>query len=70
MQQRVKLALALAAQTGLIVLDEPCANLDADGIAWYRESLQAMRGKATLVVCSNDRSEDFISPDIMIELKF
>ena len=70
MQQRVKLALALAAQTGLIVLDEPCANLDADGIAWYRESLQAMRGKATLVVCSNDRSEDFISPDIMIELNF
>lgn len=70
MQQRVKLALALAAQTGLIVLDEPCANLDADGIAWYRESLQAMRGNATLVVCSNDRSEDFISPDIMIELKF
>ena len=70
MQQRVKLALALAAQSGLIVLDEPCANLDADGIAWYRESLQAMRGKATLVVCSNDRSEDFISPDIMIELNF
>lgn len=70
MQQRVKLALALAAQTGLIVLDEPCANLDADGIAWYRESLQTMRGKATLVVCSNDRSEDFISPDITIELNF
>ena len=29
MQQRVKLALALASQAGLIVLDEPCANLDA-----------------------------------------
>ncbi len=70
MQQRVKLALALAVHNELIVLDEPSANLDADGIAWYRESLQALRGEATLIVCSNDRSEDFISPDITIELNF
>ena len=70
MQQRVKLALALAAHNELIVLDEPSANLDADGIAWYRESLQALRGEATLIVCSNDRSEDFISPDITIKLNF
>ena len=70
MQQRVKLALALAAQPGLIVLDEPCANLDAAGIAWYRESLQIVRGEATLIVCSNDRDEDFIDPNITIELNF
>lgn len=70
MQQRVKLALALAAHSGLIVLDEPCANLDAAGIVWYRESLQAVRGEATLIVCSNDRKEDFIDPNITIELNF
>ena len=70
MQQRVKLALALAAHNGLIVLDEPCANLDSAGIAWYRETLQAVRGEATLIVCSNDRNEDFINPDITIELNF
>ena len=70
MQQRVKLALALATQSELIVLDEPCANLDAAGIAWYRESLQIVRGKVTLIVCSNDRDEDFIAPDITIELNF
>lgn len=70
MQQRVKLALALAAHNGLIVLDEPCANLDSSGIAWYRETLKSVRGEATLVVCSNDRNEDFIDPDITIELVF
>lgn len=70
MQQRVKLALALAAQSGLIVLDEPCANLDTAGIAWYRESLQTVRGKTTLIVCSNDREEDFVDPNVTIDLKF
>lgn len=70
MQQRVKLALALAAHNGLIVLDEPCANLDSSGIAWYRKTFKAVRGEATLIVCSNDRNEDFIDPDITIELVF
>jgi len=68
MQQRVKLALALASQAGLIVLDEPCANLDASGVTWYRETVQAVRGKTTLIVCSNDRSADFINPDYTLDL--
>jgi ABC-type multidrug transport system ATPase subunit len=69
MQQRVKLTLALAAHAGLIVLDEPCANLDSSGIAWYREALAERRGTTTLVVCSNDREEDYIDPDLILELK-
>lgn len=68
MQQRLKLALALASPAGLIVLDEPCANLDATGVAWYRETVQAIRGKTTLIVCSNDRSADFINPDYTLDL--
>ena len=68
MKQRVKLTLALASQTGLIVLDEPCANLDVSGVAWYREAIQEIRGYTTLVVCSNDRKEDYIDPELIIEL--
>ena len=68
MQQRVKLALALASDTGLIVLDEPCANLDTSGVAWYREALHELRGIATLVICSNDREQDFIDPDFTLKL--
>lgn len=68
MQQRVKLALALACQTGLIVLDEPCANLDESGKQWYREALQELKGKTTLVVCSNDREEDFVAPDLILNI--
>jgi ABC-type multidrug transport system ATPase subunit len=68
MQQRVKLALALASDSGLIVLDEPCANLDEPGKAWYRECVQAVKGLTTLIICSNNRKEDYISPDVVVEL--
>lgn len=68
MQQRVKLAMALASDSGLIVLDEPCANLDEPGKAWYRECAQAVKGTTTLVICSNDRQEDYIAPDLVLEL--
>tara|TARA_B100000963_G_scaffold360829_2_gene393359 strand:+ start:2321 stop:2968 length:648 start_codon:yes stop_codon:yes gene_type:complete len=68
MQQRVKLAMALASQAELIVLDEPCVNLDASGIAWYREALEEIKGRATLVICSNNRSEDFIDPNFILDL--
>ena len=68
MQQRVKLTLALAADTGLVVLDEPCANLDDTGQAWYHEFRQAIASKTTVIVCSNDRNEDILSPNQVIDL--
>lgn len=68
MQQRVKLALALASDSELIVLDEPCANLDEAGKAWYRECALAVKGSTTLVICSNNRKEDYIAPDVVLEL--
>lgn len=70
MQQRVKLALALASDAGLIVLDEPCANLDTSGVEWYREAVRGLRGSATMVICSNDRNQDFIDPDFTLNLSF
>ena len=61
MQQRVKLVLALATQSALLVLDEPCVNLDASGIAWYQDCLKWMSPQCTVVVCSNNREEDHLA---------
>ena len=68
MQQRVKLTLALAADTALVVLDEPCANLDEKGQVWYRQIRQAVVAQTTVIVCSNDRTEDTIGPNQSIAL--
>lgn len=68
MKQRVELTLALGTECGLLVLDEPCANLDAHGIEWYREQLEWVNEKTTLCICSNDRAEDHLEPSQVITL--
>ncbi len=53
MLQRLKLALCFCTDADLFLFDEPTSNLDAKGIAWYRESLQHLSQQATVVVASN-----------------
>jgi ABC-type multidrug transport system ATPase subunit len=57
MKQRVKLALAVFSDTPLLLLDEPTANLDEQGIDWYRSLISQYGVNRTLVVCSNQQHE-------------
>lgn len=68
MKQRVELALAMASDSPLLVLDEPCANLDEHGQSWYQDRLNALHGHVTVVICSNHREEDYTSPDLVLSL--
>ena len=52
-KQRLALAGVLAMRPGLLLLDEPTANLDPDGVAEVRDAVAARRSTrtgATLVV--------------------
>ena len=59
MQQRLKLFLALVSDTPIVLLDEPTANLDAQGVGWYLEMVDrfAPPGERIVVVASNDERE-------------
>jgi ABC-type multidrug transport system ATPase subunit len=57
MKQRLKLGLALYAAAPLLLLDEPTTNLDATGVAWYHEHVQATRAGRTLLLSSNVPAE-------------
>ena len=57
MKQRVKLAFALLSNVSLILLDEPCSNLDVQGRNWYRHLIDHELGDRTLLIASNDPFE-------------
>lgn len=57
MKQRLKLGLALYAAAPLLLLDEPTTNLDATGVAWYQEHVQATRAGRTLLLSPNVPAE-------------
>ena len=53
MKQRAKLALALLADTFVVLLDEPCSNLDAEGINWYKKMVSEYSKNRIVIVSSN-----------------
>jgi ABC-type multidrug transport system ATPase subunit len=57
MKQRVKLAQAIFSETGLVLLDEPCSNLDTTGIELYHSLIQKYCTNRLVIVCSNDKVE-------------
>ena len=57
MKQRMKLAQALFSDTSVILLDEPCTNLDAEGIALYQRLIREYGAGRLIIVSSNDRQE-------------
>ncbi len=68
MRQRLKLALAILSNTPLLLLDEPATNLDAEGIAWFRELLLKHLEGRTLLVASNRQEEETFACTASVEI--
>ncbi|MDX1940765.1 MAG: ABC transporter ATP-binding protein [Saprospiraceae bacterium] len=58
MKQRLKLALAICSDTNLLLLDEPTATLDRQGIEWYQDLIRQFADNRLVIVASNVE-EDF-----------
>ncbi len=57
MKQRVKLLQAIFSDVSCVLLDEPCTNLDAEGIRMYQQLIADHGGNRTIIVSSNDVQE-------------
>ncbi|MFZ9331462.1 MAG: ABC transporter ATP-binding protein [Chitinophagaceae bacterium] len=57
MKQRIKLAQAFFSETPVLLLDEPCTNLDQSGIALYKDLLSNHTKNRIVIISSNDQSE-------------
>ena len=57
MKQRVKLAQCIFSNTPIVLLDEPCTNLDTAGIQLYHGLIKDHCKNRLVVVSSNDEME-------------
>ncbi|HOH99437.1 MAG TPA: ATP-binding cassette domain-containing protein [Bacteroidales bacterium] len=58
MKQRVRQALAILSNTDVVLLDEPCMNLDAAGRAWFDELLNQYRNNRLVIISSNHMEDE------------
>jgi len=57
MKQRLKLAQAFLSDTPILLLDEPCTNLDKEGVALYQSLLKQYTRDRIVIISSNDAIE-------------
>ncbi len=61
MKQRLKLGLAICSDTKVLLLDEPCSNLDAKGVNMYRQLIEAYNNNRLIIIGSNEQEEELIN---------
>ena len=67
MKQRIKLAQAIFSDVPVLLLDEPCTNLDTTGFDLYHQLIETYCKKKLIVVSSNDSNEyDFCTEQLHI----
>lgn len=66
MKQRVKLAQAIFSDTPILLLDEPCTNLDQQGMEQYREWIEQYAKDRLTIVASNDAREYFFCREQLV----
>ena len=59
MKQRAKLALAILSHTPLLLLDEPCSNLDENAVKWYQNLIAEYAKEKLVIVCSNYNKKEY-----------
>ncbi len=70
MKQRVKLAQAVFSDADIVLLDEPCSNLDLKGIELYHSLINNYCKNRLVIVCSNDEVEYSFCNEVISIMQF
>jgi ABC-2 type transport system ATP-binding protein len=70
MKQRLKLALAICSDTKLLLLDEPTATLDRQGVEWYQSLIREFAANRLVIVASNVEEDLFFCEERVSILDF
>lgn len=69
MKQRLKLALAWLTKASVVLLDEPCSNLDEEGIEWYKNMALKYSKDKLVIVCSNNIEPEFFFCKYLLKME-
>jgi len=58
MKQRLKLGLAICCESDVLLLDEPCSNLDSEGVSIYHKLMDDYANSRIVVIGSNEQEEE------------
>jgi len=68
MKQRVKLVQAIFSNTSILLLDEPCSNLDQHGVDQYRSWIdQYAKGRMVIIASNDEREYSFCKERLLVE---
>lgn len=65
MKQRVKLCQAIFSKTDILLLDEPCTNLDQAGVDQYATWMEQYTQNRLVIIASNDKREYFFCDNLI-----
>ena len=57
MKQRLRLAQAVFSNCPILLLDEPCSNLDKEGYRLYHQLISNYCNDKLIIICSNEEAE-------------
>ena len=67
MKQRLKLGLALLSESKVVLLDEPCSNLDKNGRDLYKELLNRSKNKL-IIIASNSNNDELFECETILNI--
>lgn len=65
MKQRIKLAQAIFSNVPVLLLDEPCTNLDKNGYSLYHRLIDTYCKEKIIIISSNDEGEYNFCTDLI-----
>lgn len=68
MKQRLKLGLTICSKSEILLLDEPCSNLDAKGIKLYQQLLKEYNKNRTTIIGSNEQTDELFQIEKTIRI--
>jgi len=68
MKQRAKLSLAILSDTPILLLDEPCANLDTNAVNWYHDMINEFSKNRLMMIASNHQLQEYFPCKDILDL--